>query len=93
MGKFMKLEEMKNHIQAMKLVADVPLPYVIRNKIINLIKTLNSAISQNEDEQEFYSQFHLSELEIIKKSFEDLAISANNQHNIDCLLELLKEDG
>jgi hypothetical protein len=88
----MKLEEMKKHIQAMKLVADVPLPYVIRNKIINLIKTLNSAISQNEEEQEFYFQFHDSELEIIKKSFEDLVISANNQHNIDWLLENIKKD-
>jgi|DEB0MinimDraft_6_1074348.scaffolds.fasta_scaffold22861_2 methylthioribose-1-phosphate isomerase len=88
----MKLEQMKKHIEAMKLVADIPLPYVIRNKIINLIQTLNSAISTNEDNTEFYSQFNDSDLEIIKKSFEDLVISANNQHNIDCLLELLKED-
>jgi len=88
----MKLEEMKKHIQAMKLLYAVPLPYLIRNKIINLIKTLNSAISQNEEEKEFYFQFHDSELEIIKKSFEDLVISANNQYNIDWLLENMKKD-
>jgi len=89
-------QQLVKHIEAFNLLANVPLTYDLRKKIVDIIIVLVEIKQANKEEKKNYElYFNLTDKEVkeIEEALKKLVvISANNQHNIDCLLELLKED-
>jgi ribosomal 50S subunit-associated protein YjgA (DUF615 family) len=91
----MNYEQLVKHIEAFNLLANIPLPYELRKKIVNIINELIETKQKNQEEQEKpYIHFELNdkEIETIETALKKLIISANTQHVIDLLLSEAKKE-
>ena len=91
----MNYEQLIKHIEAFNLLSNIPLPYELRKKIVNIINELIEIKQKNKEEQEKHNiHFELNDKEVgeIETALKKLIISANTQHIIDLLLKEAKKE-
>lgn len=91
----MNYEQLVKHIEAFNLLANIPLPYELRKKIVYIITNLIEIKQKNQEEQEksnIHFELNDKEIETIETALKKLIISANTQHVIDLLLSEAKKE-
>ena len=91
----MNYEQLVKHIEAFNLLANIPLPYELRKKIVYIITNLIEIKQKNQEEQEksnIHFELNDKEIETIETALKKLIISANTQHVIELLLSEAKKE-
>lgn len=91
----MNYEQLIKHIEAFNLLANIPLPYELRKKIVNIINELIEIKQKNKEDQEnsnIHFELNDKDIETIQEALKKLIISANTQHVIDLLLSEAKKE-
>jgi hypothetical protein len=88
-------QQLVKHIEAFNLLANVPLTYDLRKKIVDIIIILVDMKKKNKEDQEkndIYFELTDKEVEAIEDALKKLIISANTQHVIDLFLKEAKKE-
>lgn len=91
----MNYQQLVKHIEAFNLLANVPLTYDLRKKIVDIIIVLVEIKQANKEEKKNYElYFNLTDKEVkeIEEALKKLVISANTQHVVDLFISEAKKE-